>query len=134
MDATFGVVLAAALSAVAAVLASVITSRVAGRANRTNAMLTWAEQMRESEAEARREARESRERAERIRDEADADVDRLRGKVRELESGLANATALVERLSDTLTQVASEVWRPEPDIPALRRLVGRPSSGVNGRP
>ncbi|MEV2239540.1 hypothetical protein [Micromonospora sp. NPDC049891] len=134
MDTTLGVIIAAGLSALAAVLASVITSRVAGRANNTNAMLAWAEQMRASEAEARREARESRDRAERIRDEADADVERLRVKVSELESGLANATKLVERLSDTLTSVAAEVWRPEPDLAALRRLVGRPSApGVNGR-
>ncbi|MEV2236711.1 hypothetical protein [Micromonospora sp. NPDC049891] len=133
MDTTVGVIVAAGLSALAAVVASVVTARVAGRANRDNAVLKWAEQMRVSEAEARREAQESRDRAERIREEADSDVERLRVKMDSLDEQLRRANALASRLTDTLTSVAAEVWRPEPDLAALRRLVGRPSaSGING--
>jgi len=97
-------------------------------------MLRWNEQLRESENEARREAQQSRDRADRIKDEADADVQRLRSQLDELQVQLQMATATATKLTDTLISVAAEVWRPEPDIPALRRLVGRPHApGVNGR-
>lgn len=146
MDATFtGVILAAAggidldtvvtavVSASAVLGAAWITSRVAGRASRQNAMLQWAQQLQASEQAARTEARESRDRAERIKDEAEQDVERLRTQVADLEVRLRTVQALADRLTDTLTSVAAEVWRPEPDVPALRRLVGRPSGGVNGQ-
>lgn len=124
----------AALSAVAALGAAWITSRVAGRANRRDAMLRWAEQLQASEAAARKEASESRERADRYKDEADAELERLREQFEELRIQLRMATEASAKLTDTLVSVAVEVWRPEPDIPALRRMVGRPSApGVNGR-
>jgi hypothetical protein len=111
-----------------------ITSRVAGRANRRDALLRWAEQLQSSENAARKEAQESRDRADRIKDEADADVERLRSKLNDLQLKLGMANDLADQLTETLTMVSAEVWRPEPDIPALRRLVGRPHSrGVNGR-
>lgn len=120
-------VVAAVVSALAALGAAWITSRVAGRANRRDAMLRWAEQLQASEQAAR-------ERAERTREEADADVERLRGRLEELQIQLDMAQTAAARLTDTLISVATEVWRPEPDIPALRRLVGRPQApGVNGR-
>lgn len=125
---------AAVAGGTAAVIASFITNRVAGRASRRDSMLRWAEQMRANEDAARAEARESRDRADRIKNEADADVAALRTKLDHLQLQLGMANDLAGQLKDTLTMVASEVWRPEPDIPALRRLVGRPHSrGVNGR-
>ncbi|MGW3888879.1 hypothetical protein ACWD69_09330 [Micromonospora chokoriensis] len=125
---------AAVASGLAAVVASVITNRVAGRASRRDSMLQWNKQLRESENAARQEAQQSRDRAERIKDEADSDVQRLRSQLDELHVQLQMATAATAKLTDTLISVASEVWRPEPDIPALRRLVGRPQApGVNGR-
>ncbi|MGK5737285.1 hypothetical protein [Micromonospora sp. URMC 103] len=125
---------AAIASGLAAIIATVITNRVAGRASRRDSMLKWNEQLRESEQAARREAQESRDRAERIKEEADADVGRLRTQLDELHIQLRMATEATAKLTDTLISVAAEVWRPEPDIPALRRLVGRPQSpGVNGR-
>lgn len=128
------VILAGVLSAAAAVGASLITSRVARRASKDSSMLEWAKQLQASEQEARREARESRERADRIREEADTDVEAIRSQLDGLKAELRSAQALAARLTDTLTMVASEVWRPEPDIPAVRRLVGRPSPpAVNGR-
>ena len=127
-------VLASALSAVAALGVAWITSRVAGRANRRDAMLRWAEQLQASERAARAEARESRERADRYKDEADGELERLREQFEELRIQLRMATEASAKLTDTLVSVAVEVWRPEPDIPALRRMVGRPSApGVNGR-
>lgn len=118
---------AAIASGLAALLASVITNRVAGRASRRDNLLRWAEQLRASEEAARQ-------RADRIRDEADADVEELRTKLDGVMEQLREAQGLASRLTDTLTSVAAEVWRPEPDIAALRRLVGRPSApGVNGR-
>ncbi|MFF0469322.1 hypothetical protein ACFYPX_18060 [Micromonospora zamorensis] len=132
IDPTLGVILAGVASALAALLASWLTSRVAGRAQRDTAVLKWAEQMQASEAQARKEAQESRERAERIRDEADTDVESLRDKLDDLDVRLRQANQLASQLTDTLTMVASEVWRPEPDVEALRRLVGRPG-GINGR-
>ncbi|MBM0277800.1 hypothetical protein [Micromonospora tarensis] len=127
-------VLVGLLSGLAVVAASYITNRVAGRAQRDSAMLEWAKQLQASEQAARKEARESDDRAERIKDEADADVQRLRSQLDELHIQLQMATAATAKLTDTLISVASEVWRPEPDIPALRRLVGRPSApGINGR-
>lgn len=125
---------AAIASGLAAVAASIITNRVAGRASRRDSMLKWAEQMQDNEQAARQEARESRDRAERIREEADADVQRLRHQLDELHIQLQMATAATAKLTDTLISVAAEVWRPEPDIQAVRRLVGRPSApGINGR-
>jgi ElaB/YqjD/DUF883 family membrane-anchored ribosome-binding protein len=122
------------LAAGATLIASVFTSRVAGRAQRDSALLEWAKQLQDSEQAARKEARESDDRAERIKDEADSDVKRLRSQLDELHIQLQMATAATAKLTDTLISVASEVWRPEPDIPALRRLVGRPSApGINGR-
>ena len=97
MDASTAVILAAGFSALSAVAAAVITSRVAGRASKTNSMLEWAKQLAASEQAARKEAEESRERADRIRDEAEEDVARLRTEL------------------------------------ALRNLVGRPATGLNGR-
>ncbi|MEU7978261.1 hypothetical protein AB0B63_06985 [Micromonospora sp. NPDC049081] len=132
LDAT--TVIVGSISAAAAIAVSAITNRVAGRASRRDAMLQWAAQLQASEQAARKEARESEDRAERIRDEADADVARLRVQVSELESRLERMTREIGRCTDTLTSVAAEIWRPEPDIPALRRLVGRPSPPVNGRP
>lgn len=127
-------VVTAVLSAVAALGAAWITSRVAGRANRRDAMLRWAEQLQASEQAARREAQESRDRAERIKDEAEGDVERLRGRLEQIQIQLDMAQNAAARLTDTLISVATEVWRPEPDIAALRRLVGRPQApGVNGR-
>lgn len=132
MDST---IWAAVASAIAAVIASIITNRVAGRASRRDSMLKWAEQLQASEQAARKEAHESRGRADRIKDEADTDVERLRSKLDDLQLKLGLAKDLADQLTDTLTMVAAEVWRPEPDIPALRRLVGRPHArGVNGRP
>ncbi|MFI1194095.1 hypothetical protein ACH4T9_12670 [Micromonospora sp. NPDC020750] len=148
MDPTVGMILVAAasggvdwtpvivglISGGAVVAAAVVTNRVAGRASKTNAMLQWAAQLQASEQAARREARESDDRAERIRDEADADVARLRSQVSELEDRLQQMTSAVTRFTDTLTSVQVEVWRPEPDMRALRELVGRPHGpGVNGR-
>ena len=125
---------AALASGAAAVIASIVTNRVAGRASRRDSMLKWTEQMQDNEQAARQEAKESRDRAERIKDEADADVQRLRSQLDELHVQLQMATAATAKLTDTLISVAAEVWRPEPDIPALRRLVGRPHApGVNGR-
>lgn len=146
MDPTFGVIVAAAaaggidltavvvglLSGAAVVGAAIVTSRVAGRASRTNAMLQWASQLQASEQAARKEAQESRDRAERIREEADEDVERLSGRIDEIQIQLDMAQRAAARLTDTLISVATEVWRPEPDIPALRRLVGKPGA-VNGR-
>lgn len=127
-------VITAVLSAVAALGAAWITSRVAGRANRRDALLKWAEQLQASERAARKEAYESRDRADRIKDEADSDIDRLRAKLDDLQLKLGMAKDLADQLTETLTMVSAEVWRPEPDIPALRRLVGRPHArGVNGR-
>ncbi|MFI2663290.1 hypothetical protein [Micromonospora carbonacea] len=132
LDAT--TVIVGLISAAAAIVVSAITNRVAGRASRRDAMLQWANQLQASEQAARKEARESEDRAERIRDEADADVARLRAQITELEGRLERMTKVVGRFTDTLTSVQAEVWRPEPDIPALRRLVGRPSPpAVNGR-
>lgn len=133
MDPTVGVIIAAVASALAGVIASILTNRVAGRAQRDSAVLKWAEQLQSSETAARREAQESRDRAERIRDEADADVEAIRNELNSLKNELREATSLAARLADTLTQVAAEVWRPEPDVDALRRLVGRPGASVNGR-
>ncbi|MBM0203206.1 hypothetical protein JNW90_08880 [Micromonospora sp. STR1s_5] len=125
---------AALASAAAAIIASIVTNRVASRASRRDSMLKWNEQLRESENAARQEAQQSRDRAERIKDEADSDVQRLRAQLDELHIQLQMATSTATKLTDTLISVASEVWRPEPDIPALRRLVGRPQApGVNGR-
>ncbi len=135
MDPTVGVILGAGLSAAAAVIASYITSKRAQKATEGTNLLAWANQLRESEQAARSEAIKSRERADRIKDEADADVEQLRGKLDELQTQLRMATAAAARLTDTLISVAAEVWRPEPDIGALRRLVGRPDAPtVNGRP
>jgi ElaB/YqjD/DUF883 family membrane-anchored ribosome-binding protein len=125
------VILAGGFSAVAAIAASVITSRVASRANRDSALLRWAEQLQASEAAARKEARESEDRAERIRDEADSDVRQLRTQLESIQIQLDMAQQAAARLTDTLISVAAEVWRPEPDIGALRRLVGKPGT-VNG--
>jgi aspartokinase len=133
VDAPTAVVLAAGLSLVAAALSAWITSRVAGRANRTNALLEWAKQLQASEQAARKEAVESRDRADRIRDETDAEVESFRARFADLELKLRAANELADRLADTLASVSAEVWRPEPDISALRKLVGRPSSGLNGR-
>ena len=125
---------AAVASAAAAVIASVLTNRVAGRASRRDSMLKWAEQLRASERAARQEAQESRDRADRIKDEAEADVDQLRSRLGEIQIQLDMAQKAAARLTDTLISVAVEVWRPEPDVEALRRLVGRPHApGVNGR-
>lgn len=127
-------VVAAAVSAVAALGAAWITSRMAGRANRRDAMLRWAEQLQASEQAARKEALESRERADRIKDEADAEIEQLSEKFEHLRVQLRMATEATAKLTDTLISVAYEVWRPEPDIPALRRLVGRPQTpGINGK-
>ncbi|WP_435233378.1 hypothetical protein [Micromonospora aurantiaca (nom. illeg.)] len=147
MDPTLGVTLAAAAggfdwssvlvglaSAGAVLVASYLTNRVAGRANRDSALLRWAEQLQASEAAARKEARESEDRADRIKGEADGELRALREQFEELKLQLEMATAATAKLTDTLVSVAVEVWRPEPDIPALRRMVGRPSApGVNGR-
>ena len=134
-------VLVGLISAAAVLIASWITNRVAGRANRDSALLKWAEQLqasekaaKDSEAAARAEARESEERADRIKDKADSELVKLREQFDQLEIQLQLATAATARLTDTVISVQTEVWRPEPDIQALRRLVGRPSaSGVNGR-
>ncbi|MFI6270743.1 hypothetical protein [Micromonospora zamorensis] len=133
IDPTLGVIGAGVASALAAILASWLTSRVAGRAQRDTAVLKWAEQMQASEIQARKEAQESRERAERIRDEAETDVESLRHKLDDLDDRLRKANQLASQLTDTLAMVAAEVWRPEPDVQALRRLVGRPA-GINGQP
>ncbi|MFI6819712.1 hypothetical protein ACIBJE_02020 [Micromonospora sp. NPDC050187] len=135
-------VLTSVLSTVAVLGAAWITSRVAGRASRRDSMLTWAQQLRDSETAAReeaqaarREAQESRERAERIKEEADNDVKAIRSEMTGLQAQVQQAREALARMTDKMTMVASEVWRPEPDIPALRRLVGRPNSqGVNGHP
>lgn len=132
MDPAVAVVLAAAVSAIAAAGAAVITNRVAGRANRTNAMLEWARQLQASEQAARREAAESRDRADRIKEEADGDVEELRTELNGLRAQLRDARAMAEKLTDTLASVQAEVWRPEPDIHSLRRLVGRRGLGLNG--
>ncbi|MEU4772977.1 hypothetical protein [Micromonospora sp. NPDC023644] len=146
MDPTLGVIFAAAsaggidwtpvvvglLSGGAVVGASIITSRVAGRAQRDTALLEWAKQLKVSEQDARREAQESRERADRIKEEAEGDVKRLRGQLDAIQIQLDMAQQAAARLTDTLISVAAEVWRPEPDVPALRKLVGRPGA-VNGR-
>lgn len=149
MDPTLGLILAAAaaatgvdwtpivvglLSGAAVVGAALITNRVAGRAQRDTALLEWARQLQASEQAARKEAQESRDRAERIKEEADADVDQLHSRIDEIQVQLDMAQKAAARLTDTLISVAAEVWRPEPDVPALRRLVGRPHApGVNGR-
>ena len=147
MDPTAGLIAAAAgggidvtnvlvgvISAGAVLAASFITNRVAGRANRDSALLRWAEQLQASEAAARKEARESEDRADRIKGEADTELAHLKAQFEELKIQLRMATEASAKLTDTLVSVAVEVWRPEPDIPALRRMVGRPSaSGVNGR-
>ena len=104
----------------------------ANRANEQNSTLAWAKELRASEIAARKEAEESRERGDRIRDEADADVARLRADVEELRLKLTAASRMVEQVTDKLRMVQNEVWRPEPNMDALRRLVGRPSSGGNG--
>ncbi|MFG3702372.1 hypothetical protein ACGF5C_31495 [Micromonospora sp. NPDC047620] len=132
MDPTLGVILAAVFSAIAAVVASYMTNRVAGRAQRDSALLEWAKQLQASEQAARQEARESDDRAERIRDEADSDVKQLRTQLESIQIQLDMAQKAAARLTDTLISVATEVWRPEPDIGALRRLVGKPGT-VNGR-
>lgn len=127
-------VLVGLASAAAVLAASYLTNRVAGRANRDSALLRWAEQLQASETAARKEARESEDRADRIKDEADVELRKLREQFEELKLQLEMATAATAKLTDTLVSVAVEVWRPEPDIPALRRMVGRPSApGVNGR-
>ncbi|GIF16538.1 hypothetical protein [Actinoplanes teichomyceticus] len=133
MDASTAVVVVGVLSLVSGVGASLITSRVAGRTSRTNAMLEWAKQLQQSEQAARKEASESRERADRIRDETEAEVEAFRERLADLEAKLRSANDLADRLTDTLTSVQSEVWRPQPDIAALRNLVGRPATGLNGR-
>ncbi|WP_327029699.1 hypothetical protein OG989_04035 [Micromonospora sp. NBC_01740] len=132
MDPTLGVILAAVVSAVAAGVASIATNRVAGRAQRDSALLEWAKQLQASEQAARKEARESDDRAERIKDEADSDVKQLRTQLESIQIQLDMAQQAAARLTDTLISVATEVWRPEPDVQALRRLVGRPGA-VNGR-
>jgi hypothetical protein len=127
--------LTAVLSAAAALGAAWITSRVAGRASRRDSMLQWAQQLQASEQAARKEAQESRDRADRIKDEADADVEQLRSQLDAIQIQLDMAQKAAARLTDTLISVAMEVWRPEPDVSALRRLVGRPQPpAVNGRP
>ncbi|MEU4558509.1 hypothetical protein AB0F72_08965 [Actinoplanes sp. NPDC023936] len=126
-------IIVAALAAAASIIATLITSRVAKRANRTNELLEWARQLKASEQAARKEADESRERADRIRDEADQDVGRLRAEMDQLIEKFAAMRHQAERLTDTLTTVQTEVWRPKPDLDALRQLVGRPSTGINGR-
>jgi ElaB/YqjD/DUF883 family membrane-anchored ribosome-binding protein len=124
-------VLVGLISGGAVLLASIITNRVAGRAQRDSALLEWAKQLQASEQAARKEARESEDRAERIKDEADSDVKQLRTQLESIQIQLDMAQQAAARLTDTLISVAAEVWRPEPDIGALRRLVGKPGT-VNG--
>jgi len=132
VDPAVAVVLSGALAAVAAVIVSVITNRVAGRASRNTTLLDWAKQLQASEQAARKEAAESRDRADRIRDEADTDVKEIRTELDGLKAQLRDARSMAERLTDTLASVQAEVWRPEPDISSLRRLVGRRPLGLNG--
>ena len=133
MDASTAVVLAAAISGILGFGGATVTSRIAGRANRTNSMLEWAKQLQASAQAARKEADESRDRADRIRDETDSEVESFRQRFADLEAKLQSSNRLADRLADTLTSVQAEVWRPQPDIDALRKLVGRPSTGLNGR-
>lgn len=124
-------VVGAVLVAVIAGLASWVTSRVAARASRENTIMAWAKTVRESEEAARR----AEEAARRSQEETQQKLDKLRDQMDDLEDKLRAAQHMVADMTDKLLMVQTEVWRPEPDVAALRRLVGRPAAGgLNGRP
>lgn len=129
MDPAFAVVLVGVMSGLSAISASFITSRVAGRANRNSTMLDWAKQLQSSEQAARKEASESRDRADRIKEEADSDVEEIRGELEGLRNDLRTARTMVAEMTDKMAMVQAEVWRPEPNVDAIRRLLGRPHPG-----
>lgn len=122
------------IGAAAAIITGLITWRSAQRGSQLTAMSKWVDQLQASEAAAKREAHESNERADRIKREADTDVKALRTDIDGIRQQLRSAQQMIEAMTDKLIQVQSEVWRPEPDLDALRRLLGRPSPGsLNGR-
>lgn len=118
----------------AAIATGLIAYRSAQRGSQMTAMSKWIDQLQASEAAAKREAQESTTRADRIKNEADADVKTLRTDLDGIHQQLRSAKQMIEAMTDKLVQVQVEVWRPEPDVDALRRLVGRPAPGsLNGR-
>lgn len=116
------------LAPLAAVFSSVLTYQAATRATRTSGMLEWNTQLQAAATEARQEAKESNDRAGRIKRKADQDIRAMSEKTEQLESKLRAANRSADRLADLLATVQTEVWRAEPDITALRRVVGRPST------
>jgi hypothetical protein len=127
-------VLVALIGAASAILAGVIGWRSAQKGSQLTAMSKWIDQLQASEAAAKREAHESNERADRIKTEANRDIQALRNDVDGIRQQLRSAQHMIEQMTDKLIQAQSEVWRPEPDVEALRRLLGRPSpGGLNGR-
>lgn len=118
----------------AAIATGLIGYRSAQKGSQLTAMSKWIDQLQASEAAAKREAHESNERADRIKREADTDVRSLRTDLDGIHQQLRSARLMIESMTDKLIQAQSEAWRPEPDIDALRRLLGRPSPGnLNGR-
>ena len=127
-------VLVGLIGAAAAIVTGLITWRSAQRGSQMTAMSKWIDQLQASEAAAKREAHESNERADRIKTEANRDVQALRNDVDGIRQQLRSAQHMIEEITDKLIQAQSEVWRPQPDVEALRRLLGRPSpGGLNGR-
>jgi hypothetical protein len=120
-------VIVAVIAATAAIVGPILTYRAASRATRSSSMLEWTRQLQASEAAARKEAEQSRVRAEAIKKQAETDVGELRSEMAGLHEQIREVRRLAETLTDQLTMVRVEVWRPEPDVEALRRLVGRPS-------
>jgi uncharacterized protein HemX len=122
------------IGAAAAIGTGLIAWVSARRGSQMTAMSKWIDQLQASEAAAKREAHESSDRADRIKKEADADVKTLRTDLDGIHQQLRSAKQMIEAMTDQLLQVQAEVWRPEPDLEALRRLVGRPAPGsLNGR-
>jgi hypothetical protein len=121
------------IAGAAAVVTGVLTWLAARRGSHLTAMSKWIDQLQASEAAAKREAQESNDRADRIKKEADGDVKTLRTDLDGIHQQLRSAKQMIEQMTDQLLQVQAEVWRPEPDLEALRRLVGRPTPGLSGR-
>lgn len=127
MDPTIAVILAAVLG----FASNWVTNRVTSRNSRNTTMLDWAKQLQSSEQAARKEAAESRDRADRIKEEADSDVEAIREELDSLKADLRAARSMVAEMTDKMAMVQAEVWRPEPNVDAIRRLLGRPQPGIN---
>ncbi len=128
MDPTLAVILSAAL----ACLGTIAVGRMTNRTARSGQVLLWAAELQKSEAAARKEAQEARERAQRVKDETESEIEELQTEFEGLKTELRQTRRMAEECNDILAQVRAEVWRPEPNIEALRRVVGRPN-GLNGR-